>query len=246
MQTAAPIDKPAPLRNVANFSALIQTVVERASYLPGLACFYGLSGYGKSRSAVFGASRYRATYVECGQFTTAKSLLQQILKELGVATPKGTVPDLIDQAIYILAADPSRPLIIDEAHHIAAKRFIDLVRELHDKSTAPVILIGEETLPKQLEAHERVHNRMLVWQPALPCDLDDFHALAKATNPDLKISPELAERILKETRGNTRRILTNLAQAAQIARQRGVQTMSIEAMGSLVGSSAPAPRRAAA
>ncbi|RXF75045.1 AAA family ATPase [Hansschlegelia zhihuaiae] len=245
MQTLPPADKPAPLKNVANFSTLIQTVVERAPYLPGLACFYGHSGLGKSRSAVFGAGRYRATYVECGQYTSAKSLLESILKELGVAKPRGSIPNLIDQAIYILAADPTRPLIIDEAHWIAAKRFVDLVRELHDKSTAPVILIGEETLPRQLEAYERVHNRMLVWQPALPCDLDDFWALAKATNPGLQIAPDLAQRILKDTHGNTRRILTNLAQAAQIAARKGIETVSSDAMGALVGVAAPAPRRAA-
>ena len=245
MQTTPTIDKPAPLKNVANFSTMIETVVERAPYLPGLACFYGHSGLGKSRSAVFGATRFRATYVECGQFTTAKSLLESILKELGVGSPKGTVPNLIDQAIYILSADPRRPLIIDEAHHIAAKRFVDLARELHDKSTAPVILIGEETLPQQLQRYERVHNRMLCWTQALPCDRDDFFALAKATNPTLRISEDLAQKILKETKGNTRRILTNLAQAAQTAARGNLDVVTVEAMGGLVGMQAPAPRRAA-
>jgi len=245
MQTTPMADKPAPLKNVANFSTMIETVVERSPYLPGLACFYGPSGLGKSRSAVYGAGRYRATYVECGQFTTAKSLLESILRELGVAKPRGTVPNLIDQAIFILSSDPRRPLIIDEAHHIAAKRFVDLARELHDKSTTPVILIGEETLPKQLEAYERVHNRMLCWTQAMPCDRDDFFALARFTNPDLKISEELAERILKETRGNTRRILTNLDQAAQLAKRHAIDVVTSERMGALVGMSAPGPRRAA-
>ncbi|PZU43898.1 MAG: ATP-binding protein [Microbacterium sp.] len=245
MQNPTPVNKPAMLRNVAIFMTLIEKVVDRRPDLPGLACFYGPSGYGKTKSAVYGANRYRAAYVECDQFTTAKSLLELILQELGVARPRGTVPNLIEQAVQQLAADPRRPLIIDEAHHIAHKRFIDLARTLHDKSTAPVILIGEETLPKQLEAHERVHNRMLDWAGAQPCDRADFNALAKASFPNLKISDELAERILSETKGNTRRIVVNLAKAEEVASQAGAETVDVAAFGRPIGSTAPTPRRAA-
>lgn len=245
MHSSPTVDKPAPLKNVAIFTTLISKVVERRPDLPGLACFYGPSGYGKSRSAVYGANSYRAAYVECDQFTTAKSLLEQILKELGTVRPRGTVPNLIEQAVLHLAADPRRPLIIDEAHHVAHKRFIDLVRTLHDKSTAPVILIGEETLPKALEAHERVHNRILDWQAAIPCDREDFLILARASFPKLKLSEPLIAKILGETRGNTRRILVNLAKAEEVASQNGLETVDEVAFGRPVGSFAPAPRRAA-
>ncbi|WP_294640130.1 AAA family ATPase [uncultured Aureimonas sp.] len=161
------------MKNVAMFAGLISKVVERKPHLPGLACWYGPSGYGKTKAAIYGASRYRATYVECGQLTTARSLLISILKELGVQKPRGTATDMVDEAVEILAADRKRPLIIDEAHHIAHKAFIDVVRELHDKSLAPIVLIGEETLPKRLEAYERVHNRILEWAGAIPCDAED-------------------------------------------------------------------------
>lgn len=245
MQNQTPVNKPAMLKNVAIFMTLIEKVVERRPDLPGLACFYGYSGYGKTKSAIYGANRYRAAYVECDQFTTAKSLLQLMLKEMNVPTPRGTVPDLIEQAVLRLSADPKRPLIIDEAHHIAHKRFIDLARTLHDKSGAPVILIGEETLPRELEKHERVHNRMLDWAAAQPCDLDDFRTLAKAAFPRLALSDELAARILADTRGNTRRIVVNLAKADEIARQKGVEVVDLAAFGQSIGAAAPTPRRAA-
>ncbi|WP_020179680.1 ATP-binding protein [Methylopila sp. M107] len=244
MQSADPLDKPAPLRNVANFTMLLEKVVNRRSCLPGMATFYGVSGLGKSRSATFAAGRSRATYVECGQFTTAKSLLEALLKELGVAKPRGTVPRLIEDAIYLLAADPRRPVIVDEAHHIAHKRFVDLLRELHDKSGAPVILIGEETLPKQLETHERVHNRMLDWVQALPLDRDDLNTFAGWLFPELRMSDELAERILRETHGNTRRAMVNLDKAAEAMRRTGAKEATSILVRDLIRSSAPAPRRA--
>lgn len=246
MQVIPPVSKPAMLKNVAIFTTLIQKVVDRRPDLPGLACFHGPSGYGKSKAAVYGANRYRAAYVECDQFTTAKSLLTLILKELGVTAPRGTVPDLIEQAILILATDPRRPLIIDEAHHVAHKRFIDLARTLHDKSTAPVILIGEETLPRSLAQFERVHNRILDWQAAVPLDREDFRILAQATFPRLKLSDELVARILSETKGNTRRVLVNLAKAEEVASISGVDTVALADFGQPVGGAAPTPRRTAA
>lgn len=242
-----PVNRPAALRNVAAFSTLITKVVERRPDLTGMACFYGHSGLGKTKSAIYGANMYRACYVECGQFTTARSLMISILKEIGVAAPRGTITDMIEEAVKILAGDRRRPLIVDEAHHVAHKRFVDLLRELHDKSLAPVILIGEETLPKQLEAFERVHNRMLDWVPAQPCDQEDFGRLARVYCPGLEIAPDLAKAILAATRGNTRRIVVNLASAQEAAQAKGSTTIDLAGFGgtgALIGSSAPSRRAA--
>ncbi|MCF1744654.1 AAA family ATPase [Paradevosia shaoguanensis] len=240
-----PVNRPAPLKNVAAFTTLIQTVVERRADLPGLACFYGKSGLGKTKAAIYGANKYRAVYVECGQFTSARSLLRQILQEVGVQNPRGTVTELIEDAVRILVSQAERPLIVDEAHWIAHKRFVDVLRELHDKSTVPVILIGEETLPKQLETFERVHNRILSWVQAYPCDLEDFTLLAGSVCAGVKIAGDLAQAIIEATTGNTRRIVVNLAAAEQKANQLGVGTLDLATFGgrqAIIGSRAPSPR----
>ena len=239
------VNRPVPLKNVSLFSTLVTKVVERPLHLPGMACFSSPSGYGKSRSAVFGANMYRGHYVECDQFTTARSLMKMILAELGVTNTRGSVPELIQEAILRLAADRARPLIVDEAHHIAHKRFVDVLRTLHDKSLAPVILIGEETLPKQLEAFERVHNRMLDWVQALPLDADDFAMLAKAICPGIEIASDLAEHIRQTMKGNTRRIIVNLAEVEQRAKKLGVRRITLAdftKLGPVVGYSAPTVR----
>jgi DNA transposition AAA+ family ATPase len=242
-----PATRPALLRNVAAFSTLLSRVCERRPDLPGLACFYGRSGLGKTKSAIFGANMTRAAYVECGQFTTARSLMTNILKELGVGNPRGTITDMIDDAVKIMAGDIRRPLIVDEAHHVAHKRFVDLLRELHDKSLAPVILIGEETLPRQLEAFERVHNRILTWVAAEACDQSDFEQLAKVYTR-AKVAPDLARAILETTRGNTRRIVVNLAEVQAIADRDAVDVVDLARFGgsgAIIGGSAPVPRRVA-
>lgn len=225
------VNRAAPLKNVAAFSTLLAKMVDRDGDLPGLAAFYGPSGWGKTKSAIYGAQRYRAAYVECGQFTTARSLLTHILNELGEPRPRGSIEDLKTQAIMIMVGDPGRPLIIDEAHFIAQKRFVDLLRELSDKSGAPVVMIGEEMLPKHLEAFERVHNRVLVWLPAQPCDAEDFGLLAATRCPGIKVASDLAAAILERTRGNTRRIVNNLVKVVEVAQVSGAKTVDLAAFG---------------
>lgn len=220
------VNRAAPLKNVVAFSTLLAKMVARDGDLPGLAVFFGPSGWGKTKAAVYGANRYRAAYVECGQFTTARSLLTNILVELGEPKPRGSIEDLKTRAVMILAGDPSKPLIIDEAHFISAKRFVDLLREISDKSGAPVILIGEEMLPSTLEQFERVHNRVLEWLPALPCDASDMGHLIKTRCHGLQLASDLTDAILEKTKGNTRRIVTNLVSVVELAAHTGLKPLN--------------------
>ncbi|MER8964461.1 ATP-binding protein [Mesorhizobium sp. M0808] len=235
------VNRPAPLKNVAAFSTLLAKMVDRDPDLPGLAVFSGRSGDGKTKSAVYGANKYLAAYVECGQFTTARSLLMQILIELGETHPRGSIEELKTNAIMLMVADPRRPLIIDEAHFIAKKRFVDLLRELTDKSGAPVIMIGEEMLPKYLEEFERVHNRVLEWLLAVPCDAEDFGLLVANRCPGIEIASDLAAAILDKTKGNTRRIVVNLTKVVEASQILGTKKIDLAAFGG-VGAIFSAPK----
>ncbi len=212
----------APTRNVENFGVLMSRLVTRAPDMPGLGCFFGRAGLGKSKSAIWGANTYRAYFVECSQFTTAKSLLTRILAEMGIAHAKGSVPDLLDMACERMAMDPSRPLIIDEAHWIAHKRFIDIARALHDLSRAPIILIGEEMLPSALEAHERIHSRMLDWVEAEPANAADLRHLAKVHARSITLGADAIPLLLERTNGNTRRIVVAINDMNDWAASRNI------------------------
>lgn len=240
------VNRAAPMKNVAAFATLLQRMVDRDGDMPGLACFFGPSGWGKTKSAVYGAHRHRAVYVECGQFTSARSLMKQILIEYGEQNPRGSIEEMKSRAIMLMVADRTRPLIVDEAHFVATKRFVDLLRELSDKSGAPVVLIGEEQLPQHLEAFERVHNRVLEWLPALPCDAEDFSHLAAVRCRGIRIAADLATAILERTEGNTRRIVINMSRIVDIARLTGANEIGLEAFGGLaaiVGRPSLSPRR---
>jgi DNA transposition AAA+ family ATPase len=217
-----------PLKNVMLFAELVDRVQNRPRHLPGMACFYGPSGYGKSRSATFGAHKSGAFYVECDASFTTKTLCERILIELGLGgAVRGSVPSLIAAIIDRLAETQDRPLIIDEADFLVKKGMIDHVRAMHDKSQAPVILIGEELLPHKLQAHERAHNRMLDWVAAQPCDLEDTALIATRMAGGVEIAEDLVAEIAKASGGRVRRVMVNLEQVVSDASTRGKRTMRL-------------------
>ena len=101
---------------------------------------------------------------------------------------------------------------------------IELVRELHMVSEAPIILIGEEALPAKLKRFERVHNRILVWVPAQPASITDARQLAEMYVDGLVIADDLLAHVVEQRRGRIRRIVSNLEQIQQVAVRDGIET----------------------
>jgi DNA transposition AAA+ family ATPase len=213
----------AQLRNVALFAEAMTACIMRPPHLPGLMCFHGPSGYGKSFAATYAANVHRAFYVEARSSWTKRALCVAILREIGVE-PQQRVYEMQQQIADALATQ-QRPLILDEADHVLAAGAIEIVRDIHEASGAVVALIGEERLPNKLRAVERVHNRVLRWEGAVPSDLTDARALALLYCPGLQVADDLLQAVLQASRGGARRVCVNLdlvRDAAAKAKPKGV------------------------
>lgn len=220
----------ASLKNMALMQGLANTLIDRKRHVPGFGVFYGPSGFGKSQASIYTQLRTEATRIEIGESWTNKRLLQAILQELGVAKPKGTLSDLSEKAIDMLSQYPDQLLIIDEADKLIRKKHaLEIVRELQEHSGVSVILIGEENLSRNLEPFERVHNRVLRFVGAEPCDLNDAQKLADFYCPSIKIDEPLLERIRSTTNGRARRIVTTLEAINEFAAQNGLESVTDDA-----------------
>ncbi len=235
----------APLKNVTALMTLVNRLQARSVDLPGFGVFHGPSGYGKTKAAIYACNKTRAPMVSIGDSWTRRKFLEHVLREIGIANPRGTVADMTERAIEILGEQINRPLIIDEADKAVDKGFIELIREIHDYSQAPIILIGEEQLPGKLMQVERVHNRVLDWQPAQPCDIDDARHLSAVYAPELRIDDALLDRICKQCGGVARRISTTLAEMTEFARTNGVSALDLTNFSGRVHTGQPTKRRAA-
>jgi len=220
---------PVALKNVASFMVMTMRLIERPPHLPGFGVCHAPSGYGKTYASIYAQNKTRAIRVEVGDSWTRRTFLRAILREFGEsASDRARIDDLSERAIAALGEDPHRPLIVDEADKLIDKGMIDIVRELQEFSGASVILIGEEKLPAKLLGVERMHNRVLDWFPAQPCDLDDVRELARAFVPKVKIADDLLEAIRAQSGGRARRIVVNLSHAAELARNNALTTLDLK------------------
>jgi len=206
----------APLRNVAALSELIQRVQNRHHALPGMACFHGFSGYGKSCAAIYAANKWRAYHVQVKSVWTRKKLARSILQEMGVNNAAATVADMIDQIGEQLSLS-QRPLLIDEADILVKRGMIEVVRDIYESSRSTIILIGEENLPHALRRWERVHGRMLDWVPAQPVSEADTRHLARLYCADIELDDALIATLTRVASGSVRRVAVNLDRARERA-----------------------------
>ncbi|MEM6726907.1 MAG: ATP-binding protein [Pseudomonadota bacterium] len=200
-----------PLRNVAALHRLAIRLDERVYGLPGMACFHGWTGFGKTMAAAFVSNELQALYVRLHDTWTVKSLLRAILKELSLPA-RGTISELEDEVTTALAV-AGRLLLVDEADYALKGRrpLIKTIRDLHDASDAPIILIGEEELPQKLRKWERVAGRMLDWVAAQPLDLRDAELLAGHYAPRLSIEAAVLKKIVEDNGGSARFVTTQIA-----------------------------------
>lgn len=217
----------APLRNVSALVSLIDKVENRTPGLPGLAVFYGYSGFGKTTAAVYAANECDAYQVQMKSTWTQKKLCQSLLLEMSIE-PAKTIADMVDQISEELALS-NRVLIVDEADFLVKRNMIEIVRDIYESSGSPVILIGEERLPTNLQKWERVHGRVLAWLPAEPACLEDVDHLARIYAPDIKLDLAFKKHLLKASQLSIRRVCVNLELVSEYSRIHGGNVVDLAA-----------------
>lgn len=209
----------APLANVAMCMRAMERAMKRPAHLPGLVSFYGPSGWGKTKAAIYAANHYRAYYVVAKDSWTRKAMLLAMLSEMGVVPAKVTY-EMVDQVAEQLVKS-RRPLIVDEMDKVVKRQLVDVLRDIYDGSYAPMLLIGEERLEINLRQWERFHNRILDWMPAQPVSLDDAKHLRALYCKRVKIADDLLVAAHEAVDGNTSRLCINIERIQEVGLELG-------------------------
>jgi DNA transposition AAA+ family ATPase len=233
----------APLTNVGRCYRLLQRAMQRPITLPGMVVMYGPSGFGKSTAAAYCRNKLQACYVECKSTWTKKALLTEICIEMGIA-PDKTIYTMQNQISEYLVTT-GQPLIIDEMDHLVDKKAVEIIRDIYESSGAPILLIGEERLPKKLERWERFHGRILDWVAAEAVSMEDAAHLARLYCPGITVSEDLLAKLLQLAHGSVRRVAVNLSLIYEEMRRSGVEKVTLADWGKrdLYTGQAPAGRR---
>lgn len=231
----------AQIANLGMCDIAIERAVSRSANLPGLVCFYGPSGWGKSMAANYVANTRRARYVQAKSVWTKKHFLKAVLFEMGIK-PAATIREMADQVAEELAAS-GRPLVIDEMDHLVDRNAVELVRDLYESSQAPILMIGEEGLPNKLKRWERMHGRVLAWVPAQPVTLEDAHKLRPLYCPNVDVAEDLLDKLVSLSHGSVRRVCVNLERIQEEAMVQGLDSIDLAAWGKRELYTGEAPKR---
>lgn len=223
----------ATLTNVAELLAAYREINAAPMHHPRLGCFFGWAGLGKSTAAAVVNQKENTIYVEVKSVWTTKYFLEQIAKEVGIKDLRRTIPHL-QEAIIEEINHCGRGLIIDEVDHVLRKEaMIEVIRDIHESTNVPILLIGEEALPEKLHKWQKVHSRVLRWIPASALSPEDAtkirDAYCQAGMP--KIEDDLIEEFRIRCKGNARYIVVNIHNAQELARQSGWESVSLEQWG---------------
>lgn len=146
-------------QNVKNFIALINSLQNKPDGISKMALVYGEPGLGKSRTALWLAAQNDAIYIRSSNLMTGRWFLEELVEELG-EIPRYWASDLFKQCINKLLEKPQM-IIIDEIDYLAGdQKTIETIRDIHDKTNTPIILVGMTLAEKKLSRYRHLYDRL--------------------------------------------------------------------------------------
>lgn len=231
----------APVKNIKLLAQAGEALKMRAPTTPGIGLLYAATGAGKSTAATYYANKSNAIYVRAVATWTPSAMLHAICRELEIQ-PVGSAARMLDTIARHLAVE-NRPLFVDEADYLmSTKKLVETVRDIHDISTCPILLIGMAEFKRKVIQREQLAGRIAQWVEFRPADIEDADTLAKHVC-EVDLDKELLRKLHVDTRGSMRGMVVGLSHIETLAKRLGKKAVTLEEWGdrdftlSTVGSS---------
>ncbi|SDO03368.1 AAA domain-containing protein [Desulfonauticus submarinus] len=217
-------------KNVKKFLAGVDNLMRRQKTIPGMMLVFGEPGTGKTRTALWwkiqnGNGENRVPYVRATRVMTPRALLEQILYELG-ETPMWKTSQILQQIKDHLLSNP-RPIVVDEVDYLCRDAFVEVLRDIHDLTDVPVIMIGMAEADKKLMRFRHLYDRISVIVPFKLLDFEDVKSLSTQML-DVVLEDDLLKYIVEKSRGKLRRIVTMFYKAERIAKASKAKRVSLK------------------
>ena len=192
-------------KNVKKFIGLMEELQRLPYNIPKLALVYGDYGLGKSQAIMWWADKNDAVYVRATQGMTSRWLLSEMAEELG-EDPYWHTQETFTLIKNNLKQKP-KIIIVDEIEYLVEKNTIETLRDLHDKTACPIVLVGMGTADKKLARYPHLMDRIYKTLKFEPFNQDDISDILKQIT-DLKFTDDAI--IYLTTRTNQFRQLIKL------------------------------------
>ncbi len=146
-------------KNVKGFINLIHNLKNKPENITKIGLVYGNAGLGKTKTALYLSIQHDAIYVRATNSMSPKWLLEEIAKELD-EIPRFYTADIFRQCVNTLRSNPQM-IIVDEIDYLLADfRTIETLRDLHDETGVPIILVGMQLAKHKFKKHTHLFDRI--------------------------------------------------------------------------------------
>lgn len=145
-------------KNVVNFVSLMNELQNLPPNIPKMALVYGDYGLGKSETIKWWTFKNDCVYVRAVQNMSPRWLLSEIAEELN-EEPFWHSKETFEIIENHLFQNP-KTIIIDEVDYLIEKKTIELLRDLHDRTGCPLVLVGMDQVDKKLSRFPHLTDRI--------------------------------------------------------------------------------------
>jgi len=145
-------------KNVKQLVSLMDELSKLPNNIPKLALVYGEHGLGKSQAIQWWADKNDCVYIRANQGMTSRWLLSEIAEELDAESYWFT-QDTFSKIEEILKINP-KTLIIDEVDYLVDKHTVETLRDLHDRTGCPIVLVGMAHIKQKLSKFPHLCDRI--------------------------------------------------------------------------------------
>lgn len=162
-------------KNVKRFAALMAELQNLPPNIPKMALVYGEPGLGKSETITKWAFKNECVYVRANQGMTTRWLLTEIADELDTDSC-WHIDDTFNQIEKALFQN-KKTIIIDEVDYLIEKKSIETLRDLHDRTGCPMVLVGMGMIDKKLSRYPHLYDRIYKKLKFEPFNSDDIQEI---------------------------------------------------------------------
>lgn len=214
-------------QNVKMFSSVATNLVQVDAGVPGMALIYGKRGLGKTRTAIWLAAKDNNVYVRAKRKWTPTWLLEELSIELQNA-PVRSFRVMFQEVCSTLLQEP-RLIMIDEID-LASAEVVETIRDIHDITGTPIILIGMEKVKQRLVRFAALYDRFLYVRQFESLSPQDIHLATKELLDKVEIDLEVVEVARERTGGNFRKSIVWMKGLEEKAFSNGIRTVSLDVL----------------
>lgn len=215
--------------NVAKLRKTLSILSDTERGRPGIGVVQGEAGRGKTMAAKEWHTVNGGIFLRVLEGWSQFSFLQALTYEVSGERPTNTTR--CRNRIMDALTESPQPIIVDEADRLHMSRIEDL-RDVHDMTGCPVVLIGEEGFYPKLHARKRVHSRVVDVVNFGPIKADDvmLFALQAAT---LEVTPEACHKLAQLAKGSFRVVYGYILHLEDYAKAQNTNAIDAKAIDAL-------------